>query len=103
LQFIHDHIDAADTYRLSASDLEFGELLPSKPGWLEQDEYEERSRLGFSVEHAAKAVDRLSAGAYRPWSNGEPQAPGIVEETEGVRTTRVDTGDGPEVVMIERK
>src|SRR5262245_25881836 len=42
LQFIRDHVEAAETYRLSASDLEFGEFLPQKPGWLEQDEFEER-------------------------------------------------------------
>jgi hypothetical protein len=38
LQFIRDHVETDETYRLSASDLEFGELLPAKPGWLEQDE-----------------------------------------------------------------
>ena len=43
LEFIRDHVEAAETYRLSASDLEFGELLPSKPGWLEQDENDERT------------------------------------------------------------
>jgi len=45
----------------------------------------------------------LVAAAHRPWSNDEPQAPGIVEETDEFRTTRIDTGDGPEVIMIERK
>jgi hypothetical protein len=82
LQFIHDHVDAAETYRLSASDLEFGELLPTRPKWLEQDEYEERTRLGFSVEHAAKAVDGLLAAAHGLRSNDEPRAPGTVEETD---------------------
>jgi hypothetical protein len=39
LEFIRDHVEPAETYRLTAADLEFGELLPSKPGWLEQEEY----------------------------------------------------------------
>ena len=111
LQFIRDHVEAAETYRLSASDLEFGELLPSKPGWLEQDEYEERTRLGFMLERATKAVDGLASVVHRQWwsndaqqwSNDAQQAPGIIRETDEFRTTRVDTGDGPEVIMIERK
>ena len=65
LRFIRDHVDAAETYRLSASDLEFGELLPPKPGWLEQDEYEERTRVSFMVERATKVVDGLAAAAHR--------------------------------------
>jgi hypothetical protein len=56
LQFIRDHVETGDTYQLSASDLEIGELLPSKPGWLEQDEYEERTRIGFMLERATKTL-----------------------------------------------
>ena len=104
LQFIRDHVEAAETYRLSAADLEFGELLPSKPGWLEQDEYEERTGVRFMLERATKAVNRLAAAAHRQWWSDEArQTPGIIEETDESRTTRVDTGDGPEVIMIERK
>lgn len=107
LQFIRDHIDPADVYRLSAADLEFGELLPSKPGWLEQDEYEERTRVGFTLERATKAVDRLATAAHVLWNRDAEEAatvaPGIVAETDEFSTTRVDTGDGPEVIMIERK
>lgn len=36
LTFIRDHIDPGDTCRLGAADLEYGELLPEKPAWLEQ-------------------------------------------------------------------
>jgi hypothetical protein len=57
LAFIHDHVDSAGVYRLGEADLEFGELLPEKPGWLEQEEYEERNRLGFHLERIAKRVD----------------------------------------------
>src|SRR5687767_3769138 len=59
LQFIHNHLEPAQTYRLCAADLEFGELLPSRPEWLAQDEYEERTRVGFALERMTKDVDRL--------------------------------------------
>jgi hypothetical protein len=54
LRFIHDHIESAETYRLGEADLAFGELLPAKPGWLEQDEYEERTAVGFQLERLVK-------------------------------------------------
>ena len=53
LGFIHNHIEPAETYRLGEADLAFGELLPAKPGWLEQDEYEERTAVGL---HLARLV-----------------------------------------------
>jgi hypothetical protein len=56
LAFIRDHIDGGETYRLCAGDLEYGELLPEKPAWLEQDEYEERTRIGFNLERLAKSM-----------------------------------------------
>jgi hypothetical protein len=59
LAFIHDHVDSADVYRLGAADLDFGELLPEKPGWLEQEEFEERNRVGFQLERVAKRVGAL--------------------------------------------
>ena len=37
LEFIRDRIEAAEVYRLGEADLRFGELLPEKPGWLEQE------------------------------------------------------------------
>ena len=108
LQFIRDHVEPTETYRLSAADLEFGELLPSKPGWLEQADYEERTHVGFTLERATKAVDRLATAAQHVWWNRDAEeaatvAPGIIEETDEFRTTRVDTGGGPEVIMVERK
>jgi hypothetical protein len=45
LQFIRDHLEPAETYHLCAADLEIDELLPSRPEWLTQDEYEERTTL----------------------------------------------------------
>jgi hypothetical protein len=57
--FIRDHVDAAETYRLSSADLEFGELLPEPPGSLAQEEFEEGSRVGFALDRLARAVERL--------------------------------------------
>ena len=37
LGFIRDRIESAEIYRLGEADLQFGELLPEKPGWLEQE------------------------------------------------------------------
>ena len=50
LTFIRDHIDASEVYRLDPNDLAFGELLPDKPGWMEQEEYERENALRFGVE-----------------------------------------------------
>jgi hypothetical protein len=56
LEFLRDHIDPSEVYRLGQSDLAFGELLPPKPGSLEQEEYEERNRVGFELERLTKRV-----------------------------------------------
>ena len=56
LTFLRDHIDPSEVYRLDISELETADLLPAKPGWLEQDEYEESTRIGFSLERIAKRV-----------------------------------------------
>lgn len=59
LGFIHGHIDCAEVYRLGEADLVFGELLPEKPGWMEQAEYEERTSVGFNLERLTKSVGNL--------------------------------------------
>lgn len=59
LSDIRDHVDNAETYLLGSTDLEFGELLPEPPEWLEQNEYERRHSVGFALERLAKAVERL--------------------------------------------
>lgn len=56
LEFIRDRIEIAEMYRLGESDLLFGELLPAKPGWLEQAEYEERAGIAFNLERLARKV-----------------------------------------------
>ena len=57
LTFIRDHVEAAETYRLSLTDLEAGELLPRAPEWLIRDEYEERTRIGFALERIGKTAE----------------------------------------------
>ena len=56
LTFLRDHLDPTEIYRLDVSDLEYADLLPQKPAWLEQDEFEESTRVGFSLERLAKRV-----------------------------------------------
>ena len=64
LEFIRDHIEGTEVYRLAEADLEFGELLPEKPNWMQQDEYEERTRVGFNLERLTKEVRGLGYGNY---------------------------------------
>jgi hypothetical protein len=45
LTFLRDHLDPSEIYRLDISDLESAELLPPKPDWLLQDEFEESTRV----------------------------------------------------------
>ena len=59
LGFIRDHIEAADVYRLSEPDLLFGELLPAKPWAIEQEEFEERTRVGFQLDRLTKRVGEV--------------------------------------------
>lgn len=56
LEFIRDHIETGAMYRLGKSDLEFGELLPAKPGWMEQEEHEERTAVGFHLGRLARRL-----------------------------------------------
>jgi hypothetical protein len=59
LEFLRDRIESAEVYRLGEADLQFGELLPEKPGWLEQEEFEERTSVGFHLGRLAKAVGEV--------------------------------------------
>ena len=60
LAYIREHIEGGEVYRLGAADLEFGEILPAKPGLVAQDEYERDERIGFSLERIAKEIRRSS-------------------------------------------
>lgn len=41
LTFVRDHVDPSEIYQLGEWDLDFAELLPTRPEWLEQDEFDE--------------------------------------------------------------
>jgi hypothetical protein len=56
LTFLRDHLDPSEIYRLDMSDLACAELLPRKPGWLEQDEFEASTRVGFALERIARRI-----------------------------------------------
>jgi hypothetical protein len=56
LTFLHDHLDPSEIYRVDVSDLEYAELLPQKPSWLEQYEFEASTQAGFSLERIAMRV-----------------------------------------------
>lgn len=58
LAFVREHVVPLEIYRLGPEDLEFGELLPEKPGWMEQEEYEQRTAVGFNLARLLKEVRR---------------------------------------------
>ena len=58
LEFVAERIEPGEIYRLTPADLEWGELLPAKPGWMEQQEFEERTAVGFQLERIAKEMGR---------------------------------------------
>ena len=64
LGFIHDHVDSTDVYRLGEADLAFAELLPEKPASVEQDEYEERTNVGFHLERLTRKVGALMPSEF---------------------------------------
>ena len=64
LGFIHDHIESTEVYRLGEADLAFAELLPEKPSWIEQEEYEERTSIEFHLERLAKKVGALMPSEF---------------------------------------
>jgi hypothetical protein len=73
LTYIRDHVSAEEVYRLGLADLEFGDLLPPKPGWMEQDDYEERNRVGFSLERLVREVGSIGSAGYlmaERWKDG---------------------------------
>ena len=95
LEFIRSHIEQQATYRLGAADLEFGELLPPKPAWIEQEDYEERTAVGFHLERLTKHVGELACSSAAAAAAGyELPAP--------YKATRVDVEDGPEIIRIDR-
>ena len=94
LEFIRIHIEPQATYRLGAVDLEFGELLPPKPASIEQEDYEERTAVGFHLGRLAKRVGELACTSAAAAAGYELPAP--------YKATRVDVEDGPEIIRIDR-
>ena len=74
MTFIRDHICPSETYRLNEKDLAFGELLPEKPGWMQQDEYERENAVGFGLERLSREGRWLNCGRSFLDVNGEPPA-----------------------------
>jgi hypothetical protein len=77
LEFVRDHLEPLEIYRLGEADLDFAEVLPPKPGWLEQDEYEERTRAAFGLERIARRICshpeiiEITNPYYRPETAGD--------------------------------
>ena len=64
LAYLRDHLDVSEVYLLGESDLEFGELLPDKPGCVEQEEFERETGPQLAIERLAKEVRKLTFGGY---------------------------------------
>jgi hypothetical protein len=64
LAYLREHIEGGEVYHLGQADVEFGELLPQKPGVVEQDEFERENSIGFSMERIAKEAGSSNGGAY---------------------------------------
>jgi len=54
LAFIREHVEPDRTYRVGERDLILAELLPEKPWFVEQEEYETRTGVGLSLERLTK-------------------------------------------------
>ena len=66
LSFIGDHVDIKETYRLGADDLAFGELLPDKPGWLDQEEVPRANEGWISARATHEDRSRNDRRAFCP-------------------------------------
>jgi hypothetical protein len=64
LAYIREHVEGGEVYRLGPADLEFGEILPEKPGSVEQEEFERENSVGFSMERIAREIRGSNGGAY---------------------------------------
>ena len=96
LTFIRDHVDAQETYRVGAGDVEFGELSPPRPGSVEQEEFEERMALPFRLEQLTKRVGELASSGVS-WAGMQ-----ACEMPGGYKVSRVDVENGPEIIRIEQ-
>jgi len=56
--------------RLVEADLAFGELLPEKPGWMEQDEYEQRTASHFDMRELSRSIRELRYSPFASHAHG---------------------------------
>jgi hypothetical protein len=53
---------------LAEADLAFADLLPEKPEWIPQEEYEARTRVGFHLERLGRKSGALMPSEFvLPW------------------------------------
>ena len=74
LTLIREHIEPLEIYRLGAADLEFGELLPEKPGWMEQEEYERETGVAFNLGRLTREIRGISFCGHGLASAGDTDA-----------------------------
>jgi hypothetical protein len=53
----------------------FGELLPEKPTWMEQQDYEERTSVGFHLERLTKGIGDLMPREFGVASRQQAEEP----------------------------
>ena len=78
LEYIREHLEGGEVYRLGPEDLAFGEILPQRPGLIEQEDYERENSIGFSMERIAKEIGRSNGGGFAI-------AEAIAQQNEGRR------------------
>ena len=78
LAFIRERVDPSEVYRLDEADLAFGELLPEKPDWMEQQDFEERTGVSFHLGRLEKRLGEIHASVSR--SVSEPSTPKMSEQ-----------------------
>ena len=97
LAFIRDHIQVQETYRVGASDLEFGEVFPPKPGSVEQEEYEQRTALAFRLEQLTRRVGELASGRHS-WATFLDR-----ETADRYKASQVEVENGAEIIRIDQR
>ena len=64
LTFIRDHVDPSEIYRLAEADLDFAELLPPAPAWVEdEEEVEPFARRIFDSPEVVQVMNPFATGA----------------------------------------
>ena len=72
------------------------ELLPPKPGSVEQEEYRERTAYGFQLEQLTKRVGELVSRGFCAAVTNDYEPP------DACKVSRVEVENGPEIIRIDR-